>query len=103
MKRRVNLRFLAGMLAGLLLLATGSYFVNAYQVKRNASALLDQARQAREKKELPRAVQYFKRYLGFEPWNADALAEYGYTLEQLAQTPREHFKASQTFDEVLLR
>jgi len=103
MKRTVDLRFLAWMLAGLILFTTGAYFVNAYQVKRNASALLDQGRQAKEQKELQRAARYYQRYLGFEPWNADALAEYGFTLEQMAQSPREHLKASKTFDEVLLR
>ncbi len=44
MMRRLNLAFLAGVLAAVALLAGGTYLVHELQVWRQASALLDRAR-----------------------------------------------------------
>jgi tetratricopeptide (TPR) repeat protein len=103
MRRTINLRFLAFLLAGLALFSIGAYFVHAYQVKHNATALLDQARQARAQGDLPRAARYFSRYLAFVPEDTDALADYGFTLEKLAHNSRAHVRAFLTLEEVLRR
>jgi len=44
MTRMLNLKFLACLLGGIVLLGTGIHFLHGFQVKRNASALLEQAK-----------------------------------------------------------
>jgi cellulose synthase operon protein C len=80
--RRLNVRF-----ALILLLVTGAltaagYFLHEFQVGRNASAFLQEARQAEDNGELKKAVLGYQRYLGFKPKDADASVRYALLLER---------------------
>jgi predicted Zn-dependent protease len=101
--RRLNVRFLAWLLGGLLLFGAGVHLLHGYQVKRNTRALLRQAERELEKKQLDRAAFYLRYYLDYEPGDTDALGKYGETLAQLAVHPPERFRALQVLEKVLAR
>src|SRR5262249_25597038 len=61
--RKLNLPFLIGLLAVAAVLGVGYHFVHAYQVRRNASALLDRADRAEAGKNLDQAEQALRDYL----------------------------------------
>jgi hypothetical protein len=50
--RKLNLGFLAILLAGLGLFGGGMHLAHGFQMRRNASALLDRARRAEAGKDL---------------------------------------------------
>jgi len=59
MRRSLNYKFLLGLLAGTAVFGTGVHFLHAYQVRRNAGALLTRAEQA-EKAEKAAAEAIYK-------------------------------------------
>jgi len=61
--RRLNLVFLAMLLAAVALFGGGMHLVHGVQVRRNASALLDRARRAEADKDLEKAEQSLSQYL----------------------------------------
>jgi tetratricopeptide (TPR) repeat protein len=80
--RRLNLVFLAILLAAAALLGGGLHLVHGYQVRRNASALLDRARRAEADHQLEKAEQALRQYLNLEredartwQWYARLVAE----------------------------
>src|SRR6516162_4894421 len=62
-KKKPNFKFLVCLLAGTALAAIGVHFLHAFQVKRNAGALLHQADQAEKEGNLRRAADYLIQYL----------------------------------------
>ncbi len=103
MRRTLNLRF-AGVLLGILIL-TGSavHFLHGYQVKRNAGALLEQARRARDEGREAQAVDYLGDYLRYMPKDNEALTEYAELLGKLAKSPKAQLRAYLILDQVLRR
>lgn len=71
-RRSFDLRyfFLFLVLAGLF--GAGTHFVHAYQVRRNARVLLDQANRAEAEGDLDKAADYLARFDALAPANADA-------------------------------
>jgi tetratricopeptide (TPR) repeat protein len=105
MKKRVNLKF-AGCLLGLLLVAApGTHFLHAYQVRRNAGVLLDQADFWEKKGDLSQAAFYLGNYLSLEPGNVDVLARYAKLLanDELAKSYRARLRAYDMLGQVLRR
>jgi len=49
----------------------GTHFLHGYQVRRNASGLLEQADRAEQEKEPIKALEYLSRYVGLVPADAD--------------------------------
>ncbi len=64
--RRLNLVFLAILLVAAALLGGGVHLLHGFQVRRNASALLDRARQAEADHDLEKAEQALQAYLNLE-------------------------------------
>lgn len=84
-RKKLNYRFIACMLVGAVVFGAGVHFVHGYQIKRNASSLLHQADQAKEKEEYDQELQHLALFLGFEPDNMDARIRYGEALHERAK------------------
>jgi cellulose synthase operon protein C len=65
--RTLNVRFLAWLVASLMLLAGGVFSVHAFQVRRNSGVLKQQAELAEAEKRFDDAAKYYVLYLGYEP------------------------------------
>lgn len=76
--RTLNIRLLAILLLVTLLTGAVGYGVHDYQVRRNASALLQQAAVAKEAEKWNEAMELLQRYVSLVPRNSgDALADLG--------------------------
>jgi tetratricopeptide (TPR) repeat protein len=105
-RRHVNLKFVLGLLAAVAGLGVAVHFVNGFQVKRHAEALKRRAQEAEQDKDLPQAIQYLGRYLGFRPDDTESMATYGRLLDELG-TAKKSFRVRQqafaVLEEVLRR
>ena len=79
--RTLNVRFLAGLVASLMVLAVGVVSVHAYQVRRNAGLLKRQAEQATDEKRFDEAVKYYRLFLGYKPDDEEAQLALAVALE----------------------
>jgi tetratricopeptide (TPR) repeat protein len=103
MKTKVNVRFLAILFAVVAVLGGGLYALHGFQVRRNAAALLQLAREAEGRGDLRRAVKYLELYLAHAPDDNDARASLGLHLARLAGRPEERRRALQVLDLVVRR
>ncbi|MBX6312993.1 MAG: tetratricopeptide repeat protein [Isosphaeraceae bacterium] len=103
MRRRLNGKLLALLLVAVALLGAGVHILHGFQVRRNASDLLRQAKRAEAQGHLDQAVGFLEQYLAFEPSDTTALAKYGLMLDELAATPQAHLRAFWVLDQVLRR
>lgn len=105
MRRKVNWKALAILVVGTAVVVTGAYFFHRRQVRKNATALRDQADAARYEGELAREINYLRQFLGFMPSDTDALERYGLLLanERVATSPMSRFRAITVLDQVLAR
>src|SRR5437667_12796167 len=105
MRKRINVRFALYLVLTVAVLATGTHFLHAYQVRRNAGSLLARARHYQEQGNLSKAADCFGQYLGLHPADLDALAEYGLLLadDRVAKTPQNRSRALLTLERVLVR
>ena len=89
-EKRLNVKFLAGLLAGATLFVIGMHVIHGFQVKCNAGALLRRTDQAERDGNLQLAVDYLSQYLAFAPADAEALARYGLLLAEpgLIKSPK---------------
>src|SRR5262249_53159209 len=100
MKNRLNHKLLVRVLVGLAFACTTTHLVHAYQLRRNAPALVQQAERAAQKGRLERAATYLYDYLSYEPGNTEALARYGLTLDKLARTVKARERAAAILEQV---
>ena len=98
MHRILRLGRVAVVLVALAVFVVGVHFLHGFQLTRNAGALLNQAGEAQKQadeakkagdstkaaEQFGKAAGYYGRYLGFHPDDADALAKYGFVLNELA-------------------
>ena len=103
MRRRLNVKFLIGLLAGALLLGAGLYGLYAFQANRHAASLLAGIERAEQEGKLDRLAQYLERYLVLRPGDPEALAHYGLLLARQADSPSARAHALSTLDEALAR
>lgn len=101
--RSPNLRLLAGLLAGVVLLGAGVYVLRQYQVKRTTRALLARAERAEREGDIERAESDLRRYLGYQPADVEALTKYGLMIERRARNAEDRYRALVTFQQVLGR
>jgi tetratricopeptide (TPR) repeat protein len=103
MRRRLNLKLFAALLCAFLLMGVGVHFLHAYQVRRSASGLLDQATRAEEEESFADAAKLLNHYLGYVPQDTEALARYGFALDKLSPFPPPalRLKTLLVFDQVL--
>ncbi len=67
MKRTFNLRFFLILLVVVVATVAGTYFLHQYQMKQQVKIYLQKAEQALQTKEMPKAKEYFERYLMLKP------------------------------------
>lgn len=101
--RKINLKFLAGSILALGLLAVGVHFLHAFQVKHNAGAFLRLADQAEADGKRQEAANYLRLYLGYMPQDIDAEARLGLLLDQLARSPKARMQALWVLERTLVR
>jgi tetratricopeptide (TPR) repeat protein len=110
-RKRIDIKFVACVLGGLVALGVGVHFLHAFQVNRSQALLLRQAERA-ESREDPakadyrQAARYLQRYLGYRPDDTDALARLGAALDEVAkQTNAEKDRAAayKVLDRVVLQ
>ena len=80
--RRINLIFLAILLAGVTLLGGGIYLLHGIQMRRNASALLDHARRAEAAQDLQKAEEAIDQYLHLKHEDGTAWAWYARIVDE---------------------
>ncbi|MCS6850891.1 MAG: tetratricopeptide repeat protein [Gemmataceae bacterium] len=102
--RRINTRFLLGLIITLVLLAGGVQLLHAVQSERIARALKWQADHAASEGDRRRSAQYLARYLEFAPDDVETRIHLGKLLEELYHDDR-HFRdglrALQVYDRVV--
>jgi cellulose synthase operon protein C len=101
--RKLNKRFALLSAISVVVLCTCTYFVHGYQVRKNASALMSRAEHAQEEGDLSLSADYYRRYLGFVPSDAEALGRYGLLLSdpKFAKTKRNSYAALQILEKAL--
>ena len=82
MMRRLNLVFLAVLLAVVAVFGGGMHLVHGVQIQRNASALLDRARRAEAGKDLEKAEQSLSQYLNIRREDGPAWEWYARVVDQ---------------------
>ena len=94
MKRRLNIKFFLIPLGCLVPLVAGIHAVPpGVQVGRSADLLEQRAERAEQAGDLDEAEKYWKRFLGYEPGDVDALTSYGLLLERRADSRDEWLQA----------
>lgn len=101
--RPINYRFLLAFAAIVGLVTYGASALHDYQMRRMAGALLARAEQARAEGNLPDAVMNLRRYLNLVPDDDDAKTDLALALDELAETPRQHYQAFVVYEELLRR
>ena len=99
MSIRLNLRFVCYSFACFAVLGVGVYFLNLWQVQRQAGIILLKAREAETKGELHKAIAYYGQYLVLTPRDIDAQSQYGSLLADAGTNDLAH----QAFEAVLRR
>src|ERR1043166_7623650 len=105
MNKKLNIKFLAILLAALAVLAVGVHFIHAYQVQRNAGAFLALADEALADGKKLKAAEYLARYLALQPADTDTRARFALLLadEKVATSPKALMRAYLVLGQVLLR
>ena len=80
--RRLNLRFLAVLLAAIAVFGGGMHLVHGIQVQRNASSLLDRARRAEAGNDREKAEQSLNEYLNLRREDGAAWEWYARVVDQ---------------------
>src|SRR5258708_38717763 len=98
--RTLNFRLLGFMMLGMALVSVGAYAAHEFQIKRHADVLLREARLAKERKDLPQAIDYLERYVVLVPnKNAAPMADLGLLQADI----RQHGTAERTPENALPR
>ena len=84
MRRKLNVKLVAGTLVGLLALSACAYAMHEYQVRRNANGLLERGDRAFEAKDYAKAELSYAQYLKIVPNDADATRKYAQALDRSA-------------------
>jgi predicted Zn-dependent protease len=103
MRRRLNVKLLVWLLAGLTAVGVGVHWLHAFQVRRNARALRQQAERYLAEGQLSEAISYLGQYLTYEPGDTETLAKYALALDQAANSPTARFQAWDLLEQALRR
>ena len=103
MRRRLNVRLVLILLVSIILFGAGVHTLHGVQVERSAVLLQQRAERAEKAGNLDEAEQYWKRYLGYEPADTEALIQYGQILDQKAESYGEQLQAMFALERVLRR
>ena len=103
MRRQLNVRLVLILLVSIILLGAGVHTLHGFQVERSAVLLQERAKRAEKVGNLDEAEQYWKRYLGYEPADTEALIQYGLILDEKAESCGEQLQAMFALERVLRR
>jgi tetratricopeptide (TPR) repeat protein len=84
MKRTFNLRFFLILLVIVVATVVGTYFLHQYQMKQQVRFYLLRAEQALQTKELPKAKEYFERYIMLQPKDVNIYNRYAMLVDDAA-------------------
>ena len=101
MKRRINLVLLMILFAAAALLGGGIHLVHGVQVRRNASALLEQAGRAEAGNDLEKAEQSLKQYLSLRREDGPAWKRYAELVNQRGPQGRRREQLFLVYEQAL--
>ncbi|AGA26775.1 tetratricopeptide repeat protein [Singulisphaera acidiphila] len=101
MKRRLDGKFLLGLIVTSALLGGGTHWVHGFLQKRNVGALLKQADRAEKQGDLGGAKKHLGRYLAFRPDDGKVLGRYALALAESATTSEGRLQALQLLERAL--
>ena len=85
--KRINLKFLAILIAGIMAVSVGLFYLRRFQVSRNAGYLEKLARERQAEGKPAEAINLYGRYLGLRPGDDAAYAEYARLILDRAAAP----------------
>jgi predicted Zn-dependent protease len=101
MSEQLNLRRAGWLLAVLLLVSAGIFFLHRFQIRRSAVQLRELSRWAESQGRLDRAIRFLDLYLSFVPEDTAARASYGILVEDMAPMPKGRQIAIDLYRQVL--
>src|ERR1700681_628417 len=101
MRRKLHVKRVVMMLAGLLLTAAAVHWLHNIQVEQNAYRLLESGDRAMEEKDYEKAKLYYSQYLSFIPNDADTVQKYVEVVEVLDRTGGEIAEVVNLMEQVL--
>ncbi len=99
--RKLNLVFLASLVAAFLVLGGGAYVVRRWQVQRNVSALLARAEREQQQGQSARAVETLKQYVNLRPDDNAGWRTYARLMDETTDAPRRREETYLVYQEAL--
>ncbi len=93
MRKQLNFKALLILTLSILALGTSAYFVHAFQVKRHAKSLLEEASQFENEGKIDLAIDCLSQYIVLASDDADAKARYALLLSKTAANPKKKLQA----------
>jgi len=90
--RKINKRFVVILVAVVILLGTGTYFLHGYQLRRNARVFLERAQAALKEGRRDVAAKNFQWYTELVPQDLDAQQEFAELLIELRAYGPAYFR-----------
>ena len=84
--RRLNIKFIVGLIILVALLVTGSYLLWTYNVSHRSYRLLEKARTAEKAGDFDKAIRFYAQYLNRKPDDVESLCEAALVASQFLQT-----------------
>jgi predicted Zn-dependent protease len=102
-KRQLNWRLLTWLVGAAVVSVVAVRLAHSSQMKQHVRTLRATAEQAEADGRLDRAVEYYKRYLAFNPDDTDALVRYGHALDRTASSDPVRARVAGVFEKVVAR
>jgi predicted Zn-dependent protease len=99
--RKLNLVFIASLLAAMLVLAGGMHFAHEIQVRRHASVLLERARRAEASQDLSKAADALAQYLNLQKEDGDAWEFFARVIDQREVNPQQRTRVFLAYEKAL--
>ena len=101
MRRKLNVKLVAGLLGACALTAIAVHFLHGYQLSENSYRLRERGDRALEAKEYEKARSYYEKYRTFVPNDADTATKYAQALDQSAASVGERVQLVLLMEQVL--
>src|SRR5262249_40373807 len=100
---RIHLKAVLILVVSVAALVASVHFLHAYQMRRNARLVFEQAKEAEQTGQTEEEEEYLQWYLRLEPADAGARGRLGLLLRRTAQTPADRTKAFYVLEDALRR